>query len=119
MATNGGLYQSESQTEKGLGLSPHKTSDEASISHVSAVEVGREHLSETLAPHESYEGKHRWDPSATWTEQEERRCVQKTDIMLLSWICVMVGSPRDSIYLGTHSGSSLVYNSIVAISQTL
>jgi hypothetical protein len=92
MATSGALYHTESQTEKGLGSSPDKTSVSPSVSHISVAEVGREHLSETLAPHESYEGKHRWDPSATWTEAEERRCVWKTDVMLLSWICVMVSS---------------------------
>jgi len=93
MATNGAPYHIESQTEKGLGSSPDKSSVGPSVSHISVAEVGREHLSETLAPHESYEGKHRWDPSATWTEAEERRCVRKTDMMLLSWICVMVSCP--------------------------
>lgn len=28
-------------------------------------------------PIDSYEGKHRWDPEAEWTEQEERRIVRK------------------------------------------
>ena len=119
MATNGDLYHTESQTEKGLGSSPNKTSAEPSVSHVSVAEVGREHLSETLAPHESYEGKHRWDPSATWTEAEERRCVRKTDIMLLSWICVMVSDHAGPLYHETHCGSSSVCNSIVAIYPTL
>lgn len=119
MTTNGALYQTESQTEKGLGRSPRKSSAEPSVSHISVAEVGREHLSETLTPHESYEGKHRWDPSATWTEAEERRVVRKTDIMLLSWICVMVGISRDQPYQNTDSGSSLACNSTVAIFQTL
>ena len=83
--------QEFSRTEKGLGRSADKGSDGASISHVSIAPVGREHLADTLAPHESYEGRHRWDPSATWTEEEERRVVWKTDLFLLSWICIMVG----------------------------
>jgi hypothetical protein len=57
--------------------------------HVEEALVGREHLSDTVAPHESYEGRHRYDPTATWTEEEERRVVWKTDIYLLSWLCVM------------------------------
>ena len=45
---------------------------------------------DSIAPHETYEGRHRYDPGATWTEQEERKVVWKTDIYLLTWICVMV-----------------------------
>ena len=79
-----------SRSEKGLGASGDKASDRPSVSHISIVQVGREHLSDTLAPHESYEGRHRWDPSFTWDEAEERRVVRKTDLFLLSWLCVMV-----------------------------
>ena len=66
------------------------TSDGQQISQISVTEVGREHLSDALAPHETYEGRHRYDPGVTWTKQEERRVVRKTDFLLLSWICVMV-----------------------------
>lgn len=79
----------EMDTEKGAGSSPRKSSLDGSISHHSLVPVGREHLSEALPPHESYEGVHRWDPNATWTEDEERRVVRKTDLFLLSWLCIM------------------------------
>lgn len=61
-----------------------------SASKISVVPVGREHLSDVLPPRETYEGRHRFDPGATWTEQEERKVVWKTDLYLLSWICVMV-----------------------------
>lgn len=54
------------------------------------VGVGREQLSDALPPHADYEGGHRWDPSATWTPEEERRAVRKTDLKLLSWLCLMV-----------------------------
>jgi len=65
--------------------------DAASVSHNStAGQVGRENLASFVTPHESYESKHRWDPDATWTAQEEKRLVRKTDLYLLSWICVMV-----------------------------
>lgn len=55
-----------------------------------SVAVGQEHLTTVIPPHESYEGYHRFDPTASWTPQEERRAVLKTDVLLLSWICLMV-----------------------------
>ncbi|KAF4781593.1 major facilitator superfamily transporter [Colletotrichum scovillei] len=51
--------------------------------------IGRENLSDLVPPHESYEGKHRWDPAATWTEAEERKVVRITDIKLLTMLCIM------------------------------
>jgi hypothetical protein len=69
--------------EADLGLKP-------SFSQASVASVGREHLSSTLPPHESYEGRHRWDPQATWTPEEEARVVRKTDLKLLTWVCFMV-----------------------------
>ena len=53
------------------------------------IPVGRENLSKVLPPHPSYEGHHRWDPTFTWTEAEERKLIRKTDLFLLSWLCVM------------------------------
>lgn len=50
-------------------------------------QVGRDHID--LRPHESYEGAHRWDPSAEWTAEEEARVVRKTDFYLLSALMVM------------------------------
>lgn len=52
--------------------------------------VGRENLHAALPPHVDYEGGHRFDPYASWTAEEEKRVVRKTDIRLLSWLCVMV-----------------------------
>lgn len=59
-------------------------------SQISVTNVGREALADALPPHESYEGAHRYDPAATWTEAEERKVIRKTDLYLLVWICVMV-----------------------------
>ncbi|KAK2606322.1 hypothetical protein QQS21_003253 [Conoideocrella luteorostrata] len=64
------------------------------VDHVSDTDkgdfgVGREHLHSILPPHDSYEGRHRFDPLAEWTVAEERRVVRKTDLRLLSWLCVM------------------------------
>jgi len=51
--------------------------------------IGQEHLAGVVPPHESYEGHHRFDPTASWTPEEERRVVWKTDLMLMSWLCLM------------------------------
>ena len=52
--------------------------------------VGRDHLYDSTPPHVSYEGFHRYDPSAKWTLEEENAVVRKTDLHLLTWICLMV-----------------------------
>ncbi|CEJ91846.1 Putative Phthalate transporter [[Torrubiella] hemipterigena] len=40
-------------------------------------------------PIDEYEGKHRYDPSAQWTEKEEKVLVRKMDWRICSWVCVM------------------------------
>jgi hypothetical protein len=60
------------------------------------VEVGRENIHATVPPHESYEGRHRFDPTASWSIAEERKVVRKTDLMLLTWLCVMVSARAPS-----------------------
>jgi hypothetical protein len=54
------------------------------------IAVGQENLYGVTPPHESFEGYHRFDPTASWTVKEERMVVMKTDILLLAWICLMV-----------------------------
>ncbi|KAK0657863.1 major facilitator superfamily transporter [Cercophora newfieldiana] len=51
--------------------------------------VGRDKLSNVVPPDDKFEGKHRWDLEATWTPEEEKAVVRKTDIWLMSWLCVM------------------------------
>lgn len=55
-----------------------------------SVAVGQSQLAGVTPPHESYEGYHRFDPTASWSVKEERSVVFKTDLMLLTWICLMV-----------------------------
>jgi hypothetical protein len=55
-----------------------------------SVAVGQSQLAGVTPPHESYEGYHRFDPTASWSPKEERSVVFKTDLMLLTWICLMV-----------------------------
>lgn len=52
--------------------------------------IGRGELADIVPPHESYEGRHRFDPLASWSEEEERRVVRKTDLRLLTWLCLMM-----------------------------
>lgn len=66
-----------------------RTSDDAG-SLKAPTKVGRQELADIIPPHDSYEGKHRFDPTATWTEAEERAIVRKIDWLLLSWLCVMM-----------------------------
>lgn len=61
-----------------------------SISQTSIAEAGVEHLFDKTPPHESYESLHRYDPQASWTEAEESKLLWKTDLYLLSWVCLMV-----------------------------
>lgn len=63
-----------------------QTASYASASKDTAI-VGRDQIS--LRPHDSYEGAHRWDPSAEWSPDEEAKVVRKADVYLLSWLCLM------------------------------
>ncbi|QKX54289.1 uncharacterized protein TRUGW13939_01374 [Talaromyces rugulosus] len=40
-------------------------------------------------PIAQYEGKHRYDPEASWTEAEEKKLVRKLDYKICSWVCLM------------------------------
>jgi hypothetical protein len=52
--------------------------------------VGRQELADIVPPLESYEGYHRFDPYASWSIEEERSVVRKTDLRLLTWLCLMM-----------------------------
>ena len=71
-----------------------KSTGECSMSHISTPPVGQQGLSRVIEPHDAYEGKHRWDPSAEWTSAEEAAVVRKTDFLLLSWVSLMVSRFR-------------------------
>ncbi|KAJ5167053.1 uncharacterized protein N7482_005834 [Penicillium canariense] len=74
--------------EQGRVGSTNSLGKETNASKLSIV-VGQEDLASVTPPHESYEGYHRFDPAASWTAQEERKVVLKTDLMLLSFVCLM------------------------------
>lgn len=46
-------------------------------------------LADVVPPHESYEGYEFWDPVLEWSPAEERKVVLKTDLFLLSILCLM------------------------------
>ncbi|KAF2640829.1 MFS general substrate transporter, partial [Massarina eburnea CBS 473.64] len=70
-------------------VSQRRVSDDAG-SLKAPTRVGRGELAEIVPPHDSYEGKHRFDPHATWSNAEERKVVRKIDFYLLLWLCVMM-----------------------------
>jgi len=45
--------------------------------------------SEFYVPIATYEGIHRYDPSFTWSPQEEKKLVRKIDYRICSWCCLM------------------------------
>ena len=44
---------------------------------------------EAYEPIPEYEGRHRYDPKAQWTEEEEKKLVRKLDYRICSWVCLM------------------------------
>ncbi|KAM0332511.1 hypothetical protein ACHAQA_002794 [Verticillium albo-atrum] len=40
-------------------------------------------------PIPEYEGRHRYDPTAEWTEKEEKKLVRRLDWRICSWVCLM------------------------------
>jgi hypothetical protein len=82
----GGIDDIESSANP-ANVSTH--SNEPDKAHI---EVGRENIHNVVEPHDSYEGKHRFDPELSWTPAEERAVVRKTDLCLLTWLCVMVST---------------------------
>jgi len=73
-----------------IEAAPRARVSEDAVSLKGSTKVGREELADVVAPHETYEGRHRFDPEAKWSLEEERRVVWKTDLRLLSWLCLMM-----------------------------
>jgi len=69
------------EVEKGI---PAKVSMDTVSTSASDVPLTSSSLADVVPPHESYEGFGLWDPSFTWTADEEKKVVWKTDFYLLS-----------------------------------
>lgn len=46
-------------------------------------------LEKYYAPIDTYEGRHRYDPRATWSKAEETALIRKLDIRVCAWCCLM------------------------------
>ena len=46
-------------------------------------------LGKYYVPIDSYEGRHRYDPKARWTEAEEKALIRKLDWRICAWCCLM------------------------------
>ncbi|KAI4258526.1 MAG: hypothetical protein L6R42_005034, partial [Xanthoria sp. 1 TBL-2021] len=46
-------------------------------------------LNKYYVPIDSYEGRHRYDPKATWTKEEEQSLIRKVDIRVCAYCCLM------------------------------
>ncbi|KAJ0342765.1 hypothetical protein COL154_011519 [Colletotrichum chrysophilum] len=44
---------------------------------------------ELYEPIPEYEGRHRYDPKAEWSEKEEKKLVKKLDYRICCWVCLM------------------------------
>ena len=46
-------------------------------------------LDKYYAPIDTYEGRHRYDPKATWSKEEEMALTRKLDLRVCAWCCLM------------------------------
>ena len=76
----GALVDSEGSRKSQAGEESDETDDVDSVENS---------LQKYYAPIDSYEGKHRYDPKARWTPEEERNLVRRLDWRICSWCCLM------------------------------
>ena len=46
-------------------------------------------LQQYYIPIDTYEGRHRYDPTAQWSHQEEKKLIRKLDYKICAWVCFM------------------------------
>ncbi|KAE8824196.1 hypothetical protein HRS9139_09378 [Pyrenophora teres f. teres] len=65
-----------------IEATPHtaRVNDIDASSLKSADHVGRQELANIIHPHASYEGHHRFDPHASWSDEEERRVLDRGNL---------------------------------------
>lgn len=76
--TGAQVYQATASEEQNVGnnLDPDIKNDDVS-------------LNKYYVPIDSYEGRHRYDPKATWTKEEEQSLIRKLDIRVCAYCCLM------------------------------
>ncbi|KAI9840109.1 MAG: hypothetical protein M1837_001913 [Sclerophora amabilis] len=93
----GGLATNSSDDDAFVRQSGQSTSsseslsvDDEEVKHGTRRESSRpDDLAKFYAPIDDYEGRHRFDPTAEWTEGEEKRLIRRLDYKICSWACVM------------------------------
>ena len=65
----------ESPTSSDLEQKLSRTSEERSLIHQPL--------------DEQYEGRHRYDPAAQWSPEDEQRVKRKVDIRIMCWLCLV------------------------------
>ena len=72
-------YANASEEESiGGSLKPERTPEGDDIS-----------LEKYYAPIDTYEGRHRYEPQATWSQAEEKALIRKLDVRVCAWCCLM------------------------------
>jgi len=72
------------EVEKGVTKDSSKVSLEETSNSALETPLTSSSLAKVVPPHESYEGFGHWDPAFTWTADEEKKVIRKTDFFLLS-----------------------------------
>lgn len=54
-----------------------------------AAKDGETNIDDYYAPIDSYEGRHRYDPKASWDQHEEKSLIRKLDLRVCAWCCLM------------------------------
>lgn len=86
--------RSDLDDEKNLGLTTTPTDSEATcMPSEQAVFLSSSQSTLVLTvrwyePPDSYESKHRWDPRATWTLEEESKLVRRLDVRVALFACI-------------------------------
>ncbi|KAI4217421.1 MAG: hypothetical protein LQ351_000016 [Letrouitia transgressa] len=71
----------QEQTTKSGPTDDDATADESVFSNAKAYDIYK--------PIEKYEGRHRFDLNATWSEDEEKKLVRRLDLRICLWACIM------------------------------
>ena len=91
------LLSSRSREEKSSFAGPQLTHADSTEEEDAKYSLRAEHvpkgnetsLESYYAPIDSYEGRHRYDPKATWSKAEEAALIRKLDVRVCAWCCLM------------------------------
>ena len=85
-------FQESDMDLKHIGKSEAVVSEDTSNSAQSSLAEDKAFLRtsglDNEEPIDTYEGKHRWDPSFEWQPDEEKRVLRKIDMRICTWVCL-------------------------------